>query len=142
MKWPVRTKTIFMRVGSSLPITWLYELCWICPSALHPADHKFRHQSCVNLVVAPQLTPKCAYILTDVLPYSILSTPLNVVNLCHWSVELIIVCKPPNIGCTLLNTSGVAYMSTHDLVNLTRFCYDYKLCLSTITLKTNKNYIL
>ena len=38
VKWPVRMKTIVMRVGSSLPKTWLYQLCWICPSALHPAQ--------------------------------------------------------------------------------------------------------
>ena len=28
-------------------------------------------------------------------------------------LELIIVCKPPNCGCTLLNTSGVAHMLSH-----------------------------
>ena len=48
------------------------------------------------------------------------------------SLALVIVCKPPNCGCTLLNTSGVAHVITHDLVNITIFCYDYKLCLSTI----------
>ena len=42
-------------------------------------------------------------------------------------------CKPPNRGCTLLDTSEVAhYVISHDLVNLPIFCYDYKLCLSTI----------
>ena len=49
VKWPVRKKTIFMIVGSSLPITLLYQFWWICQSALHPAPHKFQHHSCVNL---------------------------------------------------------------------------------------------
>ena len=41
--------------------------------------------------------------------------------------------KPPNRGCTLLDTSGVVhYVISHDLVNRTIFCYDYKLRLSTI----------
>ena len=41
--------------------------------------------------------------------------------------------QPPSRACILLNTSGVAhYVITHDLVNLTIFCYDYKMCLSTI----------
>ena len=37
-------------------------------------------------------------------------------------LELIIVCKHPNRGCTLLNTSGVAHVITryHDLVNQLR----------------------
>ena len=43
------------------------------------------------------------------------------------------MCKPPNRGCTLLDTSGVAhYVISHDLVNLAILCYDYKLSLSTI----------
>ena len=54
---------------------------------------------------------------------------------CHWSVELIIVCKPPNRGGTLFDTSGdwsIPYVISHDIVNLMIFCYDYELCLSTI----------
>ena len=39
--------------------------CWICSSALHPAPHKFRHHSRVNVVVLPQLAPKCSPILTE-----------------------------------------------------------------------------
>ena len=35
-------KTIFMRVGSSLPITCMYQVCWTCQSA----PYKFRHHSC------------------------------------------------------------------------------------------------
>ncbi len=49
--WPVRMKTVFMRVGSSLPITLLYQFWWVCQSTWHPAPHKFRPHSCVNLVV-------------------------------------------------------------------------------------------
>ena len=32
---------LFESKYSSLPITWMHPLCWICPSALHPAPHKF-----------------------------------------------------------------------------------------------------
>ena len=43
------------------------------------------------------------------------------------------MCKPPNRGCTLLDTSEVSHcVISHDLVNIPLFCYDYKLCLSTI----------
>ena len=34
---------LFESKYSSLPITWMYPFCWICPSALHPAPHMFRH---------------------------------------------------------------------------------------------------
>ena len=53
VKWPVRMKTIFMRVGSSLPITLLYQFWWIWQSALHPAPHKFQYHSlvCVHLPI-------------------------------------------------------------------------------------------
>ena len=34
---------LFESKYSSLPITWMHPLCWICPSALHPAPHTFRH---------------------------------------------------------------------------------------------------
>ena len=86
VKWPIRMKTIFMRVCSSLPITLLYQFWWICQSALHPAPHKFRHHSYVNLVVVSQWAPKCSHILTNVLPDSILYTPPKAANIVtyHW----------------------------------------------------------
>ena len=43
----------------------MHPFCWICPSALHPAPHMFRHHSCVNLVVVPQWDPKLSHILTE-----------------------------------------------------------------------------
>ena len=43
-------------------------------------------------------------------------------------VEPIIVCTPPNRGCTLLNTSGVAHnVTTHDLVNIAIFWPIYRI---------------
>ena len=43
------------------------------------------------------------------------------------------MCKSPNRGCRLLDTSEVAYyVISHDLVNLPIFCYDYTLCLPTM----------
>ena len=51
------------------------------------------------------------------------------------------MCKPPNRGCTLLDTSEVAhYVISHDLANLPIFRYDYKLCLSTIITFENIYY--
>ena len=64
VKWPVQMKTIFMRVGTSLPITLWYQFWWLGQSALHPA-HKFRHHSCDNLVVVSHWAPKCSHILTE-----------------------------------------------------------------------------
>ena len=49
-----------------------------------------------------------------------------------YDLEIIIVCKPPNRGCTLLDTWSSPYVISYDLVNLTIFCYDYKLYSSTI----------
>ena len=72
----------------------------------------------------------------NVLSYSIVSTPPKVVNSItgQWS-SFVCVRTPANRVSTLLDTSGEAhiiYVISHDLVNLTIFCHDYKLCLSTI----------
>ena len=108
VKWPVRLETIFMRVGSSLPISLLYQFWWICLSALHPAPHRFRHNSYVNVVVVSQWDPNCSNMLTERLArYHCVHTTKGC-QYFQWAVELIIVCKPPNRGCTLLDTSGVA----------------------------------
>ena len=56
-------------------------------------------------------------------------------------LEFIIVCKPPNCGCTLLNTSIEAHnVITHDLINRMIFCHDSKLCVSTIITFENSYY--
>ena len=56
-------------------------------------------------------------------------------------LEFIIVCKPHNRVCTLLNTSIEAHnVITHDLVHLMIFCHDSKLCVSTIITFENSYY--
>ena len=48
-------------------------------------------------------------------------------------MELIIVCKPPKLWVHVVeHIWSSPHVITHDLVNLTIFCYDYKRCLSTI----------
>ena len=79
------------------------------------------------------------YMLMEVLPDRILSTPPKVANTATGQRSSLLCVNCPIVGaqnCTLLlDTSVVAhnnYVITYDLVNLTIFCYDYKLGLSTV----------
>ena len=114
---------LFESKHSSLPITWMHPFCWICPSALHPAPHMFRHHSCVNLVVVPQWAPKLSHILTERLTrYHFVYTTKGCQH-CHWSVGSLLCVNLPIVGTHCWTPRSSPHVITRDLVNLTIFCY-------------------